>query len=68
LSIFLNRSSITFTSSWSEGGSVPNSVQAWILMRVATLYKFREQVVAGVSVAELPREHGARLLDKWRMY
>lgn len=59
---------VTFTSSWSEGGSVPNSVQAWILMRVATLYKFREQVAAGVSISELPREHGAGLLDKWRTY
>ncbi len=59
---------VTFTSGWSEGAAVPAGVQNWILLRVATLYKFRELVAAGVSVAELPREHGAGLLDKWRTY
>lgn len=57
---------VTFTSGWAEGGAVPEDLQAWILMRVATLYKFRETVAAGVSVAELPRSHGDGLLDKWR--
>lgn len=59
---------VTFTSGWGEGAAVPEDLQAWILMRVATLYKFREGVAAGLSVAELPREHGAGLLDKWRVY
>ena len=59
---------VTFTSGWSEGANVPEDVQAWILMRVATLYKFREGIAAGASIAELPREHGAGLLDKWRVY
>jgi uncharacterized phiE125 gp8 family phage protein len=59
---------VTFTSGWAEGGAVPEDVQAWILMRVATLYKFRESVAAGVSVSELPRSHGDGLLDKWRVY
>ena len=58
---------VTFTSGWGEG-TLPEDVQAWLLMRVATLYKFREQVAAGVSVSELPRDHGAGLLDKWRVY
>lgn len=60
---------VTFTCAWSEGGSaVPDDVQAWVLMRVATLYKYREAVAAGVSVAELPRSHGDGLLDRWRLY
>lgn len=58
---------VTFTVGWGEG-SVPEDVRAWVQMRVATLYKFREQVAAGVSISELPREHGAGLLDKWRTY
>ena len=37
-------------------------------MRVATLYKFRESIAAGVSIADLPREHGGGLLDAWRTY
>ncbi|MCL4695445.1 MAG: head-tail connector protein [Burkholderiaceae bacterium] len=59
---------VTFTAGWGEGAAVPEDVQAWILLRVATLYKHREMLASGLSIAELPRDHGAGLLDKWRVY
>lgn len=61
---------VTFTARWLEGGTdaCPEDIRSWIMMRVATLYKFREHVAAGVSVAELPREHGMGLLDRWVWY
>lgn len=59
---------VRFTSGWAEGAGVPEDVKSWIKLRVATLFKFREMVAAGVSVAELPRDHGLGLLDRWVVY
>ncbi len=59
---------VAFTSAWAEGGSVPEDVKTWIKLRVATMYKFREQVAAGMSVAELPRSHVDGLLDRWKVW
>lgn len=61
---------VTFTTRWTQGGNDawPEDIRSWIMMRVATLYKFREQIAAGVSVAELPRDHGMGLLDRWVAY
>lgn len=61
---------VTFTTRWADGGNDawPEDIKNWILMRAATAYKFREQVAAGMSVAELPRGFGDGLLDRWRVY
>lgn len=59
---------VQFTSGWAEGSAVPEDIKAWIKMRVAALHKFREPIAAGVSIAELPRDHGAGLLDRWRVF
>ena len=39
----VNAVRVTFTCGWTEG-TLPEDIQAWVLMRVATLYKFREAV------------------------
>lgn len=59
---------VQFDTAWDAAVAVPEEVKSWIKMRVASLFKFREMVAAGVSVAELPRGHGDGLLDKWRLY
>ena len=60
---------VLFTCGWVEtGAAVPEDVKSWILMRVATMYKFREQIASGVTINELPRGHGDGLLDRWRVF
>jgi uncharacterized phiE125 gp8 family phage protein len=59
---------VRFDTAWGDGSTVPESVKQYIRVRVATLFKFREAIAAGVSVAELPRDVGAGLLDKWRVF
>lgn len=46
--------------------TVPESVRAWMLLRLGTLYANRASVVAGVSLAELPGGFSDRLLDRYR--
>lgn len=58
---------VQFDTAWGEG-AVPESVKQYVRVRVATLFKFREAIAAGTSIAELPRDVGAGLLDKWRVY
>ena len=36
-------------------------------MRVATLYRFREHIGAGMSMQEVPSRHLDRLLDGYRV-
>lgn len=59
---------VLFTSAWAEGGGVPEDVKTWIKLRVATSYKFREGLAAGLSLAEIPRNYVDGLLDRWKVY
>lgn len=38
----------------ADKAKVPESIKAWIKLRLATLYEHREQIALGVSVAEIP--------------
>lgn len=51
-----------------DGTSVPRAIVAWMLLRIGTLYKLREEVIAGVSVNELPQGYADRLLDPYRSW
>lgn len=45
---------------------VPEVIKAWIKLRVGTLYEHREQIAAGVSIAEIPFVDG--LLDPYKVW
>ena len=47
--------------------TVPSTVRAWMLLRIGTLYQHRAEFVAGQSVAALPHDFSARLLDRYRV-
>ena len=47
--------------------AVPSAIKQWMLLCVGTWYNLRESVVAGVSVAELPRGAWDALLDPYRV-
>lgn len=55
-------------SETTQQAAVPAAIKHWILIQVASLYAHREQIVAGVSIAELPTRFVAGLLDRYRIY
>jgi uncharacterized phiE125 gp8 family phage protein len=55
---------VRFTCGYGDATAVPQAVKAWMKLRIGTLYKFREQIAAGVSLAELPGGFTDRLLDR----
>lgn len=50
----------------ATGTAVPANIRWWILQRVATLYRYREAIQAGTSIAALPRAYVDGLLDRYR--
>ena len=56
--------SITCTAGW-DADKLPESLRSWALTRIATLYDHREDLIAGMAVASLPRHHTNGLLDRW---
>lgn len=58
---------ITFTCGYGAAAAVPDAIKTWIRMRVATLYRFRESIGAGLSMQEVPSRHLDGLLDPYRV-
>lgn len=56
--------SVTCTAGWS-GDTLPESLRAWALTRIATLYDYREDLVTGTITSAMPRHHTNGLLDRW---
>ncbi len=59
---------VRFTCGYGEAAAVPAAVKSWILLRIGTLYKLREEFVTGKSLAEIPGGYVDRLLDPYRMW
>lgn len=43
-------------------------LRSWMRLQIGNLYKFRESIVAGVSVSDLPSSYHERLLDPYRQW
>lgn len=56
--------SVVCTAGWTEE-SLPESIRAWLLARVATLYDYRQDVITGSQPSQMPRDHTRALLDRW---
>lgn len=65
---------VNFTAGYASGNeatqqaAVPASVKRWILARIATAYDYRDEIVAGLAVAELPNRFVDSALDRERVY
>ncbi len=60
---------VRFTTGYSPAADKGRALlRSWMRMQVGNLYKFREAIVAGVSVAELPSGFHERLLDPYRIW
>lgn len=58
---------ITCTVGWTEE-TLPESLRGWGLIRIASLYDYREDLVTGTITSAMPRHHADGLLDRWRVY
>jgi uncharacterized phiE125 gp8 family phage protein len=59
---------IRYVAGYGAASAVPVAIKQWILIRVATLYEYRTQIMAGVSVNELPGGFVDRLIDRYRIW
>jgi uncharacterized phiE125 gp8 family phage protein len=57
---------VRFQAGYADADSVPASIKCWMLLRIGTLYENREDVIAGLPVAELPFSAG--LLDRSKIW
>lgn len=56
---------VAFTCGYGSAADVPQAIKSWMLMAIATMYAQREAIVTGISVAEVPRDFFAGLLDPY---
>ena len=56
--------SVTCTAGWTAE-TLPKSLRSWALVRIASMYDYRSDLVTGTISASLPRHHSNGLLDRW---
>lgn len=59
---------VRFVCGYGAASAVPAAIKSWMLLRIGTLYKLREEVVTGKSLAEIPGGYVDRLLDPYRVW
>lgn len=52
----------------ANGAAVPASIKAWMMLKIAALYKHREMFITGTITAELPNRFAEALLDQHVVY
>jgi uncharacterized phiE125 gp8 family phage protein len=56
---------VAYTCGYGAADAVPQSIKAWMLMAIGTMYNQREGIITGTIVAEVPRDFFAGLLDPY---
>lgn len=67
LSWMVNAVRVTFTAGYADAASVPKSIKQWMLIRIATLFEHREEIVVGVSVTPIQNNYNDYLISKYRV-
>jgi uncharacterized phiE125 gp8 family phage protein len=62
----VNAVKVRYTAGYADAGSIPASIKDWIKVRINTLFEHREQLIAGLTVAQTPFVDG--LLDRYRVW
>lgn len=57
---------VTFTTGYANAAAVPSPIKQWVLARVASFYKHREQWTAGYAIER--NEHVDHVLDRYRTW
>lgn len=50
----INAVRVRYSTGYGSPAAIPQAVKSWMLLRIGLLYKHRESVVTGVSIAPLP--------------
>lgn len=58
---------VTFTAGYENAASVPKPIKQWMLIRIATLFEHREEIVVGVSVTPIQNNYNDYLISKYRV-
>lgn len=56
---------VRYVAGYGAATAVPQSIKAWMLMAISTMYGQREAIITGIIVAEVPRDFFAGLLDPY---
>lgn len=67
LSWRVNAVRVTFTAGYADAVAVPKSIKQWMLIRIATLFEHREEIVVGVSVTPVQNNYNDYLISKYRV-
>ena len=59
-----NTFTIKCKAGWPEG-KLPGALRAWALIRIASMYDTRADVIVGTISANIPRDHSRALLDRY---
>jgi len=54
-----------YVAGYGAAAAVPQTIKAWMLMAISTMYNQREAIITGTVVAEVPRDFFAALLDPY---
>lgn len=63
----VNAVRVTFTAGYADAAAVPKSIKQWMLIRIATLFEHREEIVVGVSVTPIQNNYNDYLISKYRV-
>ncbi len=67
ISWMVNAVRVTFTAGYEDAASVPKSIKQWMLIRIATLFEHREEVVIGTIVTPIKNDYNDYLISKYRV-
>lgn len=67
ISWMVNAVRVTFTAGYTDAAAVPKSIKQWMLIRIATLFEHREEIVVGVSVTPIQNNYNDYLISKYRV-
>lgn len=67
LSWMVNAVRVTYTAGYADAASVPKSIKQWMLIRIATLFEHREEIVVGASVTPIQNDYNDYLISKYRV-
>lgn len=67
ISWMVNAVRVTFTAGYTDAEAVPKSIKQWMLIRIATLFEHREEIVVGVSVTPIQNNYNDYLISKYRV-
>lgn len=58
---------VTFTAGYENAASVPKPIKQWMLIRIATLFEHREEIVIGTISSEIKSDYNDYLISKYRV-